>query len=115
MVSIAVLLHTFKDTFANKCVNTWSDNEPVVWMLIRWHASLHRKDFEHVLRFIAKMCIFTSITPWWDHVKGHKNKVADRVSTFLPNPFNFTEAPPFDTPSNLSARAAAQACADSCC
>ena len=114
MVAIAILLNTFKDKFANKCVNIWCDNEPVVWMLIRWHAPLHRKDLQHVLRFIAKICIFNNITPWWDHIKGHENKVADRLSRFLPNPFNFTEVTPTDTPSNFSARLSAQACADLC-
>lgn len=114
MVAIAILLYTFKDIFANKCVNIWCDNEPVVYMLIKWHAPLHRKDLQHILRFIAKICIFNNITPWWDHIQGERNKVADRLSRFLPRAFDFTKVKPSSTPSNVTAKQAAQICVDLC-
>ena len=114
MVAIAILLYTFKEIFANKCVNIWCDNEPVVYMLIKWHAPLHRTDLQHILRFIAKICIFNNITPWWDHIKGERNKVADRLSRFLPRPFDFAKVKPSTTPSNVTAKQAAQICVDLC-
>ena len=35
LAAIAVLLWCYKNNFANKCINIWCDNEPVVWMFIK--------------------------------------------------------------------------------
>jgi len=92
MVAICVLIECNIDLFKGKCINIWCDNEPVVWMLIKWRAPLDRKDLQHILRRIAKLCIFNDIVPWWDHIPGDINITADRLSRFHHNPFEFARA-----------------------
>ena len=87
MVAIFVVLDVFKSEFRNKFINIWSDNEPVVWMLIKWRSSLDRPDLQIVIREIARICIFNNINPWWNHIEGDNNKVADRLSRFKRDPF----------------------------
>ena len=111
LVAIAVLIECNVNLFRGKCVNIWSDNEPIIWMLIKWHAPLHRKDLQHILRRIAKLCIFNNIIPWWDYIEGPKNVTADRLSRFMPNPFEFAKIKPGKNQS-LEARTALQQCLD---
>ena len=40
LAATAVLLMCYKNKLSSKCVNFWCDNEPVVWMLIKWRANL---------------------------------------------------------------------------
>ena len=94
MVAICVLIEDNIDLFKNKCVNIWCDNNPVVWMLIKWRAPLDRPDLQHILRRIARLCIFNNIVPWWDHIDGDLNIVADRLSRFHYNPFQFARFEP---------------------
>ena len=113
MVAICVLIETNLDLFKGKCIQIWSDNEPVVWMLIKWRAPLERKDLQHILRRIARLCIFNNIIPWWDHIEGKRNIVADRLSRFQPNPFESATVTPATKPLSR-ARQCLQECVDLC-
>ena len=88
LAAIAVLLMCYRHQFANKCIHILSDNEPVVWMLIKWRANLARKDLQKLLRRIAETCISYNIVPWWDHIPGEENTIADNLSRFKPYPFS---------------------------
>ena len=113
MVEICVLIETNLDLFRGKCVHIWCDNEPVVWMLIKWRAPLDRQDLQHILRRIAEHCIFNNIVPWWDHIAGYRNTTADRLSRFHTNPFEFASVTPAPKPLQ-SARQCLQRCVDLC-
>ena len=112
MVAICVLIESNIDLFKGKCINIWCDNEPVVWMLIKWRAPLDRKDLQHILRRIAKLCIFNDIVPWWDHIEGHRNITADRLSRFHYHPFEFARVQPGK--SSVRACNILQECVDLC-
>jgi len=112
MVAIAVLIEENIDLLKNKKLHLWSDNEPAVWMLIKWKATLHRPDLHKLIRKIAKLCIFNNITPWWDHIEGKRNITADRLSRFHPKPFQFTSVRPALKP--LAARKTLQKFVDLC-
>ena len=88
LAAIAVLLMCYKNVFSGKCVNIWCDNEPVVWMLIKWRANLQRTDLQNLLRLVAEICIENNIVPWWDHIPGEENTIADNLSRFKPYPFS---------------------------
>ena len=64
LAAIAVLLMCSKDNFANKCINIWRDDEPIVWMLIKWRANLQKTDLQNLLRLIAEISIGNNIIPW---------------------------------------------------
>lgn len=113
MVAICVLIETNLNLFRGKCVHIWCDNNPVVWMLIKWRAPLERKDLQHILRRIAELCIFNNIIPWWDHISGHRNVAADRLSRFKPEPFELASVTPASKPLQ-SARQCLQRCVDLC-
>ena len=89
MAAIALAIAVFKDRLKGKHVCFWTDNEPVQWMLIKWRAKLKRPDMQNLVRFIAELCIFNSITPWWEHIKGDMNNTADRLSRFYNDPWKF--------------------------
>ena len=113
LVAICVLIECNLDRFKGKCIHIWCDNNPVVWMLIKWRAPLDRKDLQHVLRRIARLCILHNIVPWWDHISGHKNITADRLSRFVSEPFEFAAVTPSKNPIK-SARQCLQSCTDLC-
>ena len=94
LAAVAVLLMCYKHEFAGKCVNIWCDNEPVVWILIKWRASLHRTDLQQLLRLIANICIEFDIIPWWDHIPGKENTIADNLSRFYNCPFTNSKVQP---------------------
>ena len=54
---------------------------------------------QNLIRFIAELCIFNSISPWWEHIKGDYNNTADRLSRFHPNPWEFARVSPANTKS----------------
>lgn len=113
MVAICVLIECNLELFKGKCINIFCDNQAVVWMLIKWRAPLHRTDLQHVLRRIARLCIFNDIIPWWDHIEGSHNITADRLSRFQYNPFEFAQVRPAKKPS-VGARDSLQKCVDIC-
>ena len=90
----AVLIMCCKNEFSGKCVNIWSDNEPVVWMLIKWRGNLQRTNFQNLFRQIAEICVINDIIPWWDHVPGEDNITADNLSRFNPDPFSNNRVQP---------------------
>ena len=94
LAAVTVLFMCYKHKFAGKCVNIWCDNKPVVWMLIKWRANLHRKDLQQLLRQIAEICMTYNIIPWWDHIPGEDNTIADNLSRFKPNPFSNARVQP---------------------
>ena len=111
LVAIVVLFMCYKNEFAGKCIHILADNEPVVWMLIKWRARLQRKDLQKLLRQIAEICIQYDIIPWWDHIPGKYNIIADKLSRFKNNPFNGFEINP-QTNANPNARNCLQKCLD---
>ena len=84
----------YKKSFSGKCVNIWCDNEPVVWKLIKWRANLQRTELQNLLRLVAEICIENNIVPWWDHIPGEDNTVADNLSRFKPCPFSNDKVQP---------------------
>ena len=90
MAAIYVLLRTNYLLFRGKYVHFWSDNEPVVWMLIKCRAKKGRNDLQWMIRRIAAILIENSILPYWDHIPGEQNKIADALSRFLDEPFKNT-------------------------
>ena len=94
LTAIAVLFMCFKNKFAGKCINVWCDNDPVVWMLIKWRANLQRTDLQKLLRKIAGICIEFDIVPWWDHIPGEENTIADNLSRFNKDPFSNSRVKP---------------------
>ena len=113
MVAICVLMEINVDLFRGRCVHIWCDNEPVIWMLIKWRAPLDRRDLQQILRRIAELCIFNNIVPWWDHISGYRNVTADRLSRFQRDPFQLASVTPAPKPSK-SARQCLQQCVDLC-
>ena len=89
MAALFVLLDVMKEEWKDKSVRLWCDNEPVVWMLLKWRASLWRPKLQAIIREIAKICIFKRINIWWEIIKGNRNITADRLSRFKHNPFKF--------------------------
>ena len=87
MAAIAVTFSVFRHILRNKHVCVWTDNEPVAWMLIKWRAKLDRPDLQGLIRFIAEICIFNNITPWWEHIQGENNNTADFLSRFKSDPW----------------------------
>ena len=112
LVAICVLFETNLELFRGKCVHILCDNESVVWMLIKWRADLNRPDLQHLLRRIARFCIFNDILPYWDHIDGVKNITADRLSRFHHSPFEQAKVSPGKL--SNSARSCLQKCADLC-
>ena len=112
LVAICVLFETNLELFRGKCIHILCDNESVVWMLIKWRADLNRSDLQHLLRRIARFCIFNDILPYWDHIKGVKNITADRLSRFHHSPFEQAKVSPGKL--SNSARSCLQKCADLC-
>ena len=106
MAAIAVAISVFKNQLRGKHICVWTDNEPVQWMLIKWRAKLERPDLQNLIRYIAELCIFNTITPWWEHIKGDNNNTADFLSRFYPNPWKFSRVSP--APSKSSAISALQ-------
>ena len=94
LVAIVVLIECNASRFRNKYVCIWSDNRPVIDMLIKWRATLRRPDLQHLIRKIAKICIDYNIRPWWEHIEGKRNVIADRLSRFHQNPFEFARTKP---------------------
>ena len=89
MAAIALVIATFKHYLRNKHICLWTDNEPAQWMLIKWRAKLKNRNMQNLIRFIAELCIFNSITPWWEHITGDNNNTADRLSRFHSDPWEF--------------------------
>ena len=94
LAAVAVLFMCYKHKFANKCINIWCDNNPVVWTLIKWRANLQRTDLQQLLRLIADICIEFNIVPWWDHIPGEENTIADNLSRFIKYPFSNSRVQP---------------------
>jgi len=110
--ALAVMIKLNIKLFRNKRINLWCDNKPITDMLIAWRAPLHRTDIHNVIREIARICIFNNITVWWNHIKGIRNKTADRLSRFKSNPFQFASVRPNSKP--LAARKTLQYFVDLC-
>ena len=112
LVAICVLFEINVDLFRGKCVHVLCDNISVIYMLIKWRADLHRKDLQHLLRRIARLCIFNDILPYWDHIDGVKNVTADRLSRCHHAPFEHSTVSPGKL--STSARVHLQKCIDLC-
>ena len=111
LAAIVVLFMCYKHEFAGKCVHVLADNEPVIWMLIKWRATLKRQDLQKLLRQIAHICMKYDIVPWWEHIPGKYNTIADKLSRFKEKPFKNFEISPQTQP-NLKAKSCLQKCLD---
>ena len=65
------------------CVNIQCDYAPVVWVN-QMDSESQRTDPQNPLRLVAKICIKYDVVPWWDHIPGEENTVADNSSRFKP-------------------------------
>lgn len=90
LAAIVVMFMTFKHKLKNTHIIVWTDNDPVKWMLIKWRASLARRDLQGMIRFLAGICIEYNINPWWEHIKGDNNNTADALSRFKSDPWQYT-------------------------
>ena len=75
-------------------VGFYSDNEPIIWMLIKGRAPMERPDLQLLIREFHRLCLFNMIEPWWAHIPGDENVTADRLSRFHPEPFAGTDLQP---------------------
>lgn len=110
MIAIFVLIDLMKEEWRNKTVRIWCDNEPVVWMLIKWRSPLHRTDLQAIIREIARICIFNDINPWWEHLEGDTNVTADNLSRFKQNPFDSALVSPGKDLSKIASKSLKSAC-----
>ena len=94
MVALYVAIKVNLDHLRNRHIGFYSDNSPVVYMLIRGGASLHRPDLQELIREIFMLLLFNRIDPWWQHVPGDDNITADRLSRFKPEPFATVDCEP---------------------
>ena len=95
MAAVAVAIDIYRDRFAGKFVRIWTDNDPVKWMLLKWRSKPERTDLQGMIRFIADICVYWKITPWWDSLSTTANVTADRLSRFHKNPWEHSNHQPY--------------------
>lgn len=100
MVALLVAIQCYYRQFQGRHIGFYSDNKPIIDMLIRGAAPLQRPDLQKLIRDIYTMCIWQHIEPWWAYIKGTENITADRLSRFLPKPFE--HATSHGTPNSCS-------------
>ncbi len=61
---------------------------PVVFMILRYRATLTRPDLQFLLVELAKMLITNEVHIWMEHFSGEKNLTADKLSRFIEDPLD---------------------------
>ena len=56
-------------------------------MLFKYRTPIHRPDLFWIVLQVADLCLSNDIWPYYHWLEGKKNITADRLSRFLPLPF----------------------------
>ncbi len=114
MLAVFIAIRLNREQFRGKAVTVFCDNLPVVWMIRKFRAPLHRPDLQLILIELAKLLIGFEINVWMEHVEGETNKTADALSRFFPQPLKdcvFTDLVPIKS---RKVQVATQRIADKC-
>ena len=88
LVAIYVMIYSLRNECKNKVLHVYTDNEGCKYMLINMRCDLRRPDLQAIINEICKICIEYAIIPWFEHIPGKDNVIADALSRYKPNPFN---------------------------
>ena len=94
LVALYVALRVNLQLLRGRHVGFYSDNEPIIWMLIKGRSPMERPDLQLLIREFHRLCLYNTIEPWWAHISGDDNVTADKLSRFIPNPFADTDISP---------------------
>ena len=110
LVAIYIFLDSLKDSLRGKTVHIFTDNESCKYMLISMRCTLARPDLQNLINEICKICILYAIVPWFEHIAGKDNVIADALSRNESHPCNNLELHPYKIDVSASLQYAVNIC-----
>ena len=80
MSATFAMIKALEKSFTIKPIHSYTDDEPVKYMLSKMRASLNRPDLQILISEICKSSIPYQIHFWMHHTPGKDNKTADAIS-----------------------------------
>ena len=89
MLAVVVAAHLWGDKYFEDSVHIWSDNAAVVGQISKRSAPFKRPDIKSLIDLLCFDSVEREYHFFIDHIKGEDNKVADALSRFFKQPFQW--------------------------
>ena len=100
LCGVFMAIDVLQNKLERKWIHVFTDNEAVMWMLIKMRARLSRPDLQILINKICKILLKRHIELWIDHIPGEKNVCADALSRYFDDPL---ESAPFTVTNEICA------------